>query len=402
MNQERQNETDKKMTEQPLASQAPQVESPVCIAAEPGDTEPTAPLSDNDISADRMTEPAKQEAKDAPATDLPSSVEVVGVRFRQSGKVYYFAPGNLHPEKGCGVIVETARGLEYGTVTASNRMVSAKEIVPPLRPVVRIAGKEDIARHQANLEKETEAFNLCLEKIEELHLEMKLVDVEYAFDNSKLLFYFTAEGRIDFRDLVKHLASFFRTRIELRQIGIRDEAKMRGGLGICGRPFCCSTFLNDFVQVSIKMAKEQNLSLNSSKISGTCGRLMCCLRYEYDAYVEEIAKTPKVDAVVTTPDGDGYITEISPLVGICRVKLLSAPDAVQKYYHRDDLTFKGIYRKDLAPHVLNPQKEEKAEEPSRGKHASRRSSRRPDRAEKTKADRPVTESEKAGAPKPKE
>jgi len=304
-------------------------------------------------------------------------VEVVGVRFRPGGKVYYFAPGDLKLSKGDGAVVETARGIEYGSVTTANRMVCAKEIVPPLRTVLRKATKEDTARHNANLEKENEAYNVCLEKIEDLRLEMKLVDVEYTFDNSKLLFYFTADGRVDFRDLVKYLASVFRTRIELRQIGIRDEAKMRGGLGICGRPFCCGTFLSDFAQVSIKMAKEQNLSLNSSKISGTCGRLMCCLRYEYDTYVEELARTPKIDSVVTTPDGDGYITEISPLTGICRVKLLATPDAAPQYYHRDNLTFKGIFRKDL-PAPPRPAKEEKSESEN-GNKRSRRALRRSDR-----------------------
>ncbi len=297
-------------------------------------------------------------------------VEVIGVRFRKNGKVYYFAPNKMQFEKDEGAIVDTARGIEYSTVAIANRKVSAKEIVAPLRPVVRHATKDDEARHRQNLEKENEAYNVCLEKIEEMRLEMKLVDVEYTFDNSKLLFYFTADGRIDFRDLVKHLASVFRTRIELRQIGIRDEAKMRGGLGICGRPVCCNTFLSDFAQVSIKMAKEQNLSLNSSKISGTCGRLMCCLRYEYDTYVEEIAKTPKVDSVVETPDGDGFVVETNPLVGQCRVKLLSAPDAAPKAYKREDLTFKGIFRKDL-PTPPRPAKDDKNDKSDSSDHAKR-------------------------------
>jgi cell fate regulator YaaT (PSP1 superfamily) len=205
-----------------------------------------------------------------------------------------------------------------------------------------------------------------------MHLEMKLVDVEYTFDNTKLLFYFTADGRVDFRDLVKHLASVFRTRIELRQIGIRDEAKMRGGLGICGRPFCCNTFLSDFAQVSIKMAKEQNLSLNSSKISGTCGRLMCCLRYEHEAYQAEIAVTPKVDAVVETPEGDGFVTETNLLTGKCRVKMLAAPDAAPKTFHRDELKFKGMYKKDLGPIGQKNQKEEKPESEPRSKRGGKR------------------------------
>lgn len=307
-------------------------------------------------------------------------VEIVGVRFRQSGKIYYFSPGDIQLQKGDGAIVETARGIEYGTVSIANRMVSEHQIVPPLRSVLRRATDEDTEHYRLNLEKETEAYNICLEKIENLHLEMKLVEVEYTFDNSKLLFYFTADGRVDFRDLVKYLAGVFRTRIELRQIGIRDEAKMRGGLGICGRPFCCGTFLNDFAQVSIKMAKEQNLSLNSSKISGTCGRLMCCLRYEYDTYVEELAKTPKVDAVVHTPDGDGYITEISPLAGICRVKLLASPDAASKYYHRDDLQITGQSRKEVEAILIREKEEkEKQNESADSNKRSRRSSRKFDK-----------------------
>ncbi len=270
----------------------------------------------------------------------PKEYEVIGVRFKPNGKVYYFDPAGNKLERETHVIVDTARGLEFGTVASSNRMVSAKEVVLPLRKLIRLADEEDEKRHEANLERETEAFNLCLSKIEERRLDMKLVDVEYTFDNTKLLFYFTSEGRVDFRDLVKDLASVFRTRIELRQIGIRDEAKLMGGLGVCGRPFCCASFLPDFVQVSIKMAKEQNLSLNSSKISGACGRLMCCLKYEYDTYTDEIAKTPKVDTVVETPDGEGVVVEVSPLAGACKVSLAKNPATIQ-LYHRDDLKPKG-------------------------------------------------------------
>ena len=265
---------------------------------------------------------------------------VVGVRFRDNGKVYYFDPNGIECQQGTHVIVETARGLEYATLTMTERTVKGSEVVLPLRKLVRIATENDERRHEENLVKETEAYNMCLSKIEQRRLDMKLVDVEYAFDNSKLLFYFTSEGRVDFRDLVKDLASVFRTRIELRQIGIRDEAKLLGGLGVCGRPFCCKSFLPDFVLVSIKMAKEQSLSLNSAKISGACGRLMCCLRYEYDTYLAEGAITPKVDAIVQTPDGDGVVTETMPLKGIVKVALDKDP-GVLRVYHRDDLTVKG-------------------------------------------------------------
>lgn len=277
--------------------------------------------------------------------ELPSEVEVVGVRFRQTGKIYYFDPDGMKIDQGENVIVETARGLEYGQIVAQNKMVSNTEIVPPLRKVIRKATKDDDLRHEDNNRKEKEAFDICLQKIDKHGLDMKLIEVEYTFDNNKLLFYFSAEGRVDFRELVKDLASVFKTRIELRQIGIRDEAKMMGGLGVCGRPFCCKTFLNDFAQVSIKMAKEQNLSLNSAKISGTCGRLMCCLRYESDVYEEELRKTPKIDSIVETPDGDGVVSEVSPLSGIVKVRLESAPDQPPKPYSRDVVKVKGYLRR---------------------------------------------------------
>ncbi len=286
--------------------------------------------------------PQNPENTSTPAESNPEKkmYEVIGVRFKQNGKVYYFDPSGMKIERDTHIIVDTARGLEYGFVSMGNRIVSENEVVLPLRKAIRIANDEDKKKHEANLEKETEAYNLCLTKIEEHKLDMKLVDVEYTFDNTKLLFYFTSEGRVDFRELVKDLASVFKTRIELRQIGIRDEAKLMGGLGVCGRPYCCASFLPDFVQVSIKMAKEQNLSLNSSKISGACGRLMCCLRYEYDTYTEEIAKTPKVDTIVDTPDGEGVVVEVTPLAGLCKVSLTKAP-ANLHIYHRDDLIIKG-------------------------------------------------------------
>ncbi len=262
-------------------------------------------------------------------------IEIIGVRFRNAGKVYYFAPGNLKIKTGDCVIVETARGIEYGFAATGNTVVPSEKIVPPLRPVMRLATDKDVERYEANKQLETEAFAICKKKIAEHGLEMKLIEAEYTFDNSKLLFYYSAEFRVDFRELVKDLASVFRTRIEMRQIGIRDESKIMGGLGVCGRPFCCSSFLSDFVQVSIKMAKEQNLSLNSSKISGTCGRLMCCLRYEHETYEAEIAATPKVDTTVKTPDGVGTVVETSPLTGFIKVKLR---ENEVRPYHRDLVT----------------------------------------------------------------
>ena len=281
-----------------------------------------------------------EEGEGCPKEPKKPFYEVVGVRFREGGKMYYFEPNNIDCGENSHVIVETARGLEYATVVMPKRTVSGNEVVLPLRKLVRIATDNDERRHEENLEKEVEAYNMCLSKIEEHRLDMKLVEVEYAFDNSKLLFYFTSEGRVDFRDLVKDLASVFRTRIELRQIGIRDEAKLLGGLGICGRPFCCNSFLPDFVQVSIKMAKEQNLSLNSAKISGACGRLMCCLRYEYDTYLAESAITPKIDAIVETPDGEGVVVESMPLKGMVKVALDKDPSTF-RLYRRDDLNVVG-------------------------------------------------------------
>ena len=269
---------------------------------------------------------------------LEPMVEVVGIRFKASGKTYYFAPNGISLKVGAKAIVETARGLEYGDVALGNTMVKESETVSPLRPVVRKATDADIKHHEENKQKEDEAFRICNEKIIAHELDMKLIDAQYTFDNTKLLFYFTSAGRVDFRDLVKDLASVFRTRIELRQIGIRDEAKMVGGLGLCGRPLCCSLFLTDFGQVSIKMAKEQNLSLNSSKISGICGRLMCCLRYEHETYEYEIKRTPPVDSLVRTVDGVGVVTEINPLAATIKVKLVSSPDTPPKSYKRDEVT----------------------------------------------------------------
>ena len=273
--------------------------------------------------------------------------KVIGVRFRNAGKIYFFSPGKLYIPKGKHVIVETARGVEYGYVVVGTKEVDDKKIIQPLKPVLRIATPEDDTKEAANRFKEKEAFRICQEKIKKHGLEMKLIQAEYTFDNNKVLFYFTADGRIDFRDLVKDLASVFRTRIELRQIGIRDEAKLLGGLGACGRPLCCASFLSDFVQVSIKMAKEQNLSLSSTKISGCCGRLMCCLRYEADTYEEEIHRTPTVGTQVKTPEGDGCVVASHPLKGTVDVRLLGQDgDAEVKTFHRD--VIQSLRRGDVA------------------------------------------------------
>ena len=264
--------------------------------------------------------------------------EVVGIRFKSTGKVYYFDPNGKTFKKGMSAIVDTARGQEFGEIAMANSFVRSSDIVPPLRPVVRAATTADVEHHKANKAKEDEAFKICNEKISSHGLDMKLIDAQYTFDNSKLLFYFTSSDRVDFRNLVKDLAGVFRTRIELRQIGIRDEAKLMGGLGMCGRPLCCTLFLSDFDQVSIKMAKEQNLSLNSAKISGICGRLMCCLRYEHEAYEYEIKRTPPVDSLVRTENGDGVVTEINPLAGTVKVRLLASPETPPKVYKRDEVT----------------------------------------------------------------
>ena len=254
--------------------------------------------------------------------------EIIGVRFKKVGKVYYFDPCGNQVRIGDHVIVETARGVEYGEVSIANRKIPEGEVVKPLKKVIRVATPADQKVVESNQRRADEAFRICEKKIEEHHLDMKLVTVEYTFDLSKVLFYFTADGRVDFRELVKDLASVFRTRIELRQIGVRDEAKMLGGLGICGRPLCCSSFLDDFQPVSINMAKEQNLSLNPTKISGTCGRLMCCLKYENDVY-EELGKvTPRPESLVETPEGPGTVMDSSLLKGTCSVRLDSDPDEV--------------------------------------------------------------------------
>lgn len=264
-------------------------------------------------------------------------VKVVGVRFKKAGKVYYFDPDQFIIEVGANVIVETARGIEFGEVVISVRDVEEEEIVAPLKKVMRMATEEDIKHAAENNKKEKEAFAACLQKIRDHNLDMKLIDVEYTFDNNKILFYFTADGRVDFRELVKDLAAIFKTRIELRQIGVRDEAKMMGGIGVCGRVLCCNSYLGEFQPVSIKMAKEQGLSLNPTKISGTCGRLMCCLKYEQDAYEAIIKKAPKTGAVVDTPDGQGMVVEIYLIKGVVKVRLDKGNETDLQFYKFDEI-----------------------------------------------------------------
>lgn len=246
-------------------------------------------------------------------------VEVTGIRFKKMGKIYYFDAGDLKLENGNHVVVETSRGIEYGLVVIDKKQVDESEIVPPLKKVIRVATPDDDKTVEENKKKEKEAFSICREKIESHGLEMKLIDVEYTFDHNKILFYFTAEGRIDFRELVRDLASVFKTRIELRQIGVRDEAKMIGGLGVCGRVLCCNSYMGEFEPVSIKMVKEQNLSLNPTKISGTCGRLMCCLKNEQATYEALFRNAPGVGSLVETPDGKGVVSQVSVLKGIISV-----------------------------------------------------------------------------------
>ena len=262
-------------------------------------------------------------------------VQVVDIQFRPGQKIYYFDPAGLTCKKGDHVIIDTARGPEYGTCTAGNHGIPSREVVAPLRPVLRLATPQDEKIAQENKAKEEKAFQVCLEKIQEQKLDMQLVSAELAFDGSKMLFFFTADERVDFRELVKSLAAIFHTRIELRQIGVRDKAKMVGGLGICGRPFCCAQFLDDFQPVSIKMAKTQNLSLNPTKISGTCGRLMCCLKYEQDAYEDLLKNSPKAESFVDTPDGRGTVVEVDLLRSRVKVRMEDQPDNVGVYANEE-------------------------------------------------------------------
>ena len=281
--------------------------------------------------------------------------EVIGVRFKANGKSYYFSPGDLELQQGDHVIVETARGTECGEVAKGPHDVPDSSIVKPLKTVTRMADAVDVRRMQQNRADEKRAFSVCEERIAKHKLDMKLVDVEYTLDRNKILFYFTADGRIDFRDLVKDLAGVFRTRIELRQIGVRDESKMLGGLGICGQPFCCSRFLRDFQPVSIKMAKEQGLSLNPAKISGSCGRLMCCLAYEQPAYEYLNRITPGVGSIVKTPEGVGAVVETNVISGTLRVRM-DPPATGFKTFHKDECQYlRGGKRAPIAP---DPEPEE--------------------------------------------
>ena len=273
-------------------------------------------------------------------------IKVIGVRFRTAGKIYYFDPGMLEIKKGDHVIVETARGIEYGTVVGEPREVEDEKVVQPLKSVLRVATTKDDEQETANKQKEKDAFQICLEKIKKHELPMKLIDAEYTFDNNKVLFYFTADGRIDFRELVKDLASVFKTRIELRQIGVRDETKIVGGIGICGRPLCCHTHLSEFVPVSIKMAKEQNLSLNPTKISGVCGRLMCCLNHEEETYEELNRKLPNVGDFVTTADGlKGEVHSVNVLRQLVKVIVDVDDEKEIQEYKVDELRFKRKHHK---------------------------------------------------------
>lgn len=291
-------------------------------------------------------------------------ITVIGVRFKKAGKIYYFNPGQMDIKKGDFVVVETARGIEFGECVVGVKNLNENEIVAPLKNVIRKADNEDIEINRVNKAKEVDAFDICVEKIKAHKLDMKLIDVEYTFDNNKVIFYFTADGRVDFRELVKDLASIFRTRIELRQIGVRDEAKMTGGLGPCGRSLCCSTFLGEFAPVSIKMAKEQNLSLNPTKISGICGRLMCCLNYEQETYEEIRKRMPKVGSIVNTPYGKGEVTSSSVVKESVKVKVNVGDEEDIKVVSINDLTMISGSFEDVINEVDIRELEKQVEDPS--------------------------------------
>ena len=275
---------------------------------------------------DKRNKNIKRPESPKPTIDNGVEIEIIGIRFKDVGKVYYFSPNKVQFKAGEKAIVETARGIECGEIVLSNRMIPESNIVSPLKSIIRKATAADEKQMEENIKKEKEIMQVFSDKIAQHKLDMKPIDIDCTFDGSKILFYFTSDGRVDFRELVKDLAAIYRTRIELRQIGVRDEAKMLGGLGICGRPFCCSSFLGEFQPVSIKMAKEQSLSLNPTKISGTCGRLMCCLKYEQNCYDDFLRTTPKVGAYVETEEGRGHVEEVNLLTGILKVKLDKKPD----------------------------------------------------------------------------
>lgn len=298
--------------------------------------------------------------------------KVIGIRFRKAGKVYYFSPGENEIKTGDHVIVETARGVEYGYVVLGTHEVDDKKVIQPLKPVIRMATPADEETERRNKEKEKEAFKVCVEKIKKHNLSMKLIDTEYTFDNNKVLFYFTADGRIDFRELVKDLASVFKTRIELRQIGVRDETKILGGIGICGRPLCCHTYLSEFAPVSIKMAKEQNLSLNPTKISGVCGRLMCCLKNEQETYEYLNRKLPGVGDIVTLPDGmKGEVSGVNVLRQLVKVLVDVNDEKEMRECPVEELKFKPKHKKEKG-------KEKKKDRNSSGEQASSEEAKQPE------------------------
>lgn len=281
---------------------------------------------------------------------------IIGVRFKKPGKIYFFDPDGIEIEQGKHVIVETAMGKEYGEVAIANRIIPDDKLVKPLKKIIRVATNKDRKQHEENKEKEKEALKICERKVKEHGLDMKLTDVEYKFDRSKLLFFFKADGRIDFRDLVKDLASIFKTRIELRQIGVRDEVRSLGGNGMCGRELCCCSFLGNFEAVSIKMAKEQNISLNPAKISGNCGRLMCCLKYEQEVYEEKLKRLPKVGAIVKTEDGEGEVCGVETLKEIIKVKFHDGEDTFFKKYNSKDIKIiKNVEKDDDKIEAENPE-----------------------------------------------
>ena len=353
-------------------------------------------------------------------------VNVIGVRFENAGKLYFFDPGDFWPTPGDYVLVETSRGIEFGEVVTGIKEIDDAMLQSPLKPVVRIASAEDLQHFKDNKAAEKEAYQVCQKKISEHKLDMKLVSVEYTFDNSKILFYFTANGRVDFRSLVKDLASVFKTRIELRQIGVRDEAKMLGGLGICGRPICCGAFLGDFQHVSIKMAKEQNLSLNPTKISGVCGRLMCCLKYEQDQYEAIRKKMPKVGKEVITPDGPGVVWELNVIKETVRVRIQKGDSSELRDYPMEDVQRPGARREEPkeapveaevpaqetaqeafaeapAQEEQRPRKErkphrEEGEKPERREKREHREGRKEERRPKEEAVKPAPAEKPAAAP----
>ena len=328
--------------------------------------------------------------------------EVVSVRFRNKGKVYYFDPAGITVDKGQNVVVETSKGLEYAECVRGNHSVDDGALIPPLRPIVRIATEEDTRIARENRQKEVEAMAICREKIAGRQLEMKLVDVEYNFEGNKILFFFTSDGRVDFRDLVKDLAAVFKTRIELRQIGVRDEARMLGGLGICGKPFCCAQFLDDFQPVSIKMAKTQGLSLNPTKISGTCGRLMCCLKYEQEAYEDLVKNVPKVDCFVDTPAGKGTIVDVNLLRGRVRVRLEDAADTAFKTYDASEVEVLGGKAK-RNEYLAQKAEERQLKEEERQRLLEQRQARQQERAQRQEQSRKneQPEEKEQTAPRPK-